>query len=272
VDVGSSGYFTNERDYLHGGLPSYYSHIAALYEREKHYSFVADFARLSLQFTKLNDRDHDLRSDMQNRLFTASIYTCRFETAYSILMQFTNQTLQDTALRTLITKMSEQSFVSELVQLPFVGLHDQVDEFLAQKCSGIVDVLAGVPYHKILYAWRIKHNDFRGAAAISLSRLQRLIIAGNGDKPIIEDGSETPVTQQYVNLINVLSCVDSDQAWILNEAPLQKGRASKNADQPKRRVVTLNDIRKEYQAELDRIAAIANNQFAFGDGDEMDVL
>jgi nuclear pore complex protein Nup160 len=40
----------------------------------------------------------------------------------------------------------------------------------------------------------------------------------------------------------------------------------------KRKIVTLADIRKEYQDELDRIAAIQNNQFGFAAGDEMEVL
>jgi nuclear pore complex protein Nup160 len=233
---------------------------------------VADFARLSLQFINPKDDDYNLRSDMHNRLFTAAINICRFETAYVSLLQFTDQTLQSRALRTLVTKMCEQSFASELIQFPFIGLHDQVDDVLADKCAVIVDVLVGVPYHQILYAWRIKRNDFRGAAAISLSRLQRLIIAGKGDGPINDDSLETPITQQYVTLINALSCVDPAQAWILNEAPPRKGAPSKNTIQPKRKVVTLQEVRKEYQAELDRIAAIENNQFAFGEVDEMDVL
>jgi len=37
-------------------------------------------------------------------------------------------------------------------------------------------------------------------------------------------------------------------------------------------VVTLDDVRRSFQAELDRIAAIQNDQFAFVGGDEMDVL
>jgi hypothetical protein len=37
-------------------------------------------------------------------------------------------------------------------------------------------------------------------------------------------------------------------------------------------VVTLEDIRKEYQKELDRIAKIESNQFSFIGGMEDDVL
>ncbi len=146
-----------------------------------------------------------------------------------------------------------------------------MDEILAQKCQSIVDVTIGVPYHKILYAWRIKRSDFRGAATISLERLQRLQQSGDGDKMIGDDSLETPVTKQYIALINALSCVEPKQAWILSKEPPKKGSTGKNI-QPKRKVVTLDDLRRSYQEELDRIAAIQNNQFAFGEGDEMDVL
>jgi nuclear pore complex protein Nup160 len=246
----------------------------ALYDREKIYSFVIDFARLSLQFMKAKDQDVQavmLRREMHSRLFNAALQTARFDLAHSTLALFTDNALQYSSLRTLITKMCESSYASQLTELPFIRLQDSVDEILAQKCQSIVDVTVGVPYHKILYAWRIKRSDFRGAATISLERLQRLQQSGDGDKMIGEDGLETPVTKQYLALINALSCVEPKQAWILSEEPPRKGSTGKNT-QPKRKVVTLDDLRRAYQDELDRIAAIQNNQFAFAGGDEMDVL
>jgi nuclear pore complex protein Nup160 len=210
---------------------------------------------------------------MHIRLFQSASQTARFDIAYSVLPLFTDQALQHSSLRSLVTKMCEISYAAQLIDLPFIGLQDTVDEILAQKCQSIVDVNAGVPYHKILYAWRIKRGDFRGAAAISLERLQRLQQSGDGDRAIGDDGLETPVTKQYIALINALSCVDPKQAWILSEELPSKFGHSKRGAQPKRKVVTLEDIRKEYQGELDRIAAIENDQFAFnGSGDEMDVL
>jgi nuclear pore complex protein Nup160 len=212
-----------------------------------------------------------LRTEMQSRLFNAAIQTARFELAHSILALFADNAIQHSSLRTLVTKMCESSYASQLTKLPFVGLQDAVDAILAQKCLGIVDVTVGVPYHKILYAWRIQRSDFRGAASISLERLQRLQQSGDGDKMIGEDGLETPVTKQYIALINALSCVEPKHAWILSEEPPRKGNSGRNT-QPKRKVVTLADLRRAYQDELDRIAAIQNNQFAFAGGDEMDVL
>jgi nuclear pore complex protein Nup160 len=255
-------------------VPEYYAHIVALFDREKMYSFVIDFARLSLQFMKVGNQEPQailLRTEMHSRLFNAATQTAHFELAYSILALFTDNALQLSSVRTLVTKMCESSYASQLTELPFIGLQDAVDSILAQKCQSIVDVTVGVPYHKILYAWRIKRSDFRGAATISLERLQRLQQSGDGDKIIGEDGLETPITKQYIALINALSCVEPKQAWILSEEPPRKGNAGKNSQQ-KRKVVTLDDLRRAYQEELDRIAAIQNNQFAFAGGDEMDVL
>jgi len=89
-----------------------------------------------------------------------------------------------------------------------------------------------------------------------------------------QDEFETPITRQYLLLINALTCVDQSQQWIFSEPlPDKPGVGGKTVSVPgKRRVVTLDDARKEYQTELDRIAAIENNQFAFVGGDEMDLM
>lgn len=276
TDYRSAGYLDEtERNLLNAGVPEYYSHMVTLFEKNKNYSYVVDFAILSLQFIKPGDQNpqlSQLRTEMHSRLFNAAIQTCRHDLAHSVLGLFTDTALRHSSLRTLVTRMCESSYASELVQLPFIGLQDAVDDILAQKCQSIVEVTVGVPYHKILYAWRIKRGAFRGAAAISLERLQKLQQAGEGDRALGQDGIETPVTKQYVALINALSCVDPKQAWIFQEEPLSKSSASVAKNAPKRKVVTLEDIRKAYQEELDRMAAIENNQFAFAGGDEMDVL
>ncbi|TVY83187.1 Nucleoporin [Lachnellula suecica] len=274
-DYRSAGYLDDtERNSFNAGLPEYYAHIVSLYDQQKAFSFVIDFARLSLQFIKPgseNPQHSPLRTEMHSRLFSSAIQTARFDLASSTLTLFTDSALQHSSLRTLINRMCETSYAAQLIELPFIGLQDAVDEILAQKCQSIVDVNVGVPYHKILYAWRVKRGDFRGAASTSLQRLQRLQQSGDGDRALGDDGLETPVTKQYIALINALSCVDPQQAWILyDELPTKSSVPSKKGTQLKRKVVTLEDIRKEYTLELDRIAAIDNNQFAFTD--EMDVL
>lgn len=251
------------------------------------HSFVIDFARLALQFIKSGQHDPDLSTEMQSRLFHAALQTSRYELAYSALSIFTNTALQTSSLRLLITKMCESSHATQLISFPFLGLQDLVDDILAQKCANIVEVTNGVPYHKILYAWRIQHSDFRGAAAISLERLYRLQASSESDSKIgsgeLGEEGETLVTKQYVAVINALSCVDPKHAWILYEGGKGKeggniGRGTgrgglksgrEDGGVAKRRVVTLADVRRGYQEELDRVAAIENGRFSLGGGGDM---
>lgn len=268
----SSGLLDNtEWALLNAGLPKYYSHIVALFEKFKAPSYVIDFARLGLQFAIPNSAAQDvaLRSDLLSRLFTAAIHTSRYDLAHSFLSTFTDSALQHANLSTLVTQMCESSCASQLLDLPFLGLQDAVDAILATKCASLVDVNVATPYHKILYAWRIRRNDFRGAAAVSLEHLQHLQQRGDGDRVIGDDEGETDVTKQYLTLINALSCVDPKQAWILSEGLVPGEQGARTG---KRSVVTLDDVRRGYQEELDRIAAVENNQFAFADGDEMVVI
>jgi nuclear pore complex protein Nup160 len=136
-----------------------------------------------------------------------------------------------------------------------------------------------VPWHKILYAWRVRRGDFRGAAAVAyqqLQKLQQLANGGHGKDLALWSGKkstgagndelDTPVTRQYLQLINALSCVEPGQAWILAE-PV--GR--KNGVVEKRRVITLEDARRGLQDEMDRVEGILRGRFSFVGGEERDV-
>lgn len=268
-----------EKNLLNSGLANYYSHIVSLYDRHKAFSYVIDFARLSLQFAQAPDAKVT-RVEMLSRLFTASTSISRFEMAHATLLSMPDRALKLSCLKKLVERMCETAQTSELTALPFSGMQEEVDSILQQKCRNTTDVIRGTPYHQILYAWRITHNDYRGAAAVLHDRLQKLRQAGEGDSLNGDDVLDTAVTRQFLLLINALSCVDPKQAWItVEESPSANGGAQDTAadhngaaaaTKPRRKVVTLADLRRQYQAELDRIAAIQNNQFGFtaDDGDD----
>lgn len=175
-----------------------------------------------------------------------------------------DHSIQMASLRKLVDRLCESCHSFELVGLPFAGLSTTVDDILNDKCRSAADVAGGIPYHQILYSWRITRNDYRGAASVLLDKIHKLRAAGEGDKLTGEDALDTPVTRHYLLLINALSCVDPKQAWVFSEVP-DVGKEGK------RRVVTLTDVRRAYQEELDRIAAIQNNQFGFEEGDTMEL-
>ncbi|KAK5987374.1 Nuclear pore protein [Cladobotryum mycophilum] len=258
-----------EWNLLNSGQASYYSHIVALYEKQRAYSYVVDFARLAVQFISTKPEHADIKTDMLSRLFSGALVTSQFELAHTTLLSIKDQALRHSNLRKMVDKMCETYHNSELVNLPFPGMQQEVDDILSQRCKSLMDVTNGFPYHQILYAWRIKRNNYRGAASVILDKIQKLRLAGEGDQIAGEDILDTPVTRQYLLLINALSCVDAKQAWVFDEAVLdtdQNGNAT-----TKRRVLSLADIRKQYQDELDRIAAIQNNQFGFEADDVMDI-
>ncbi len=317
-----------EWNLLNSGLPNYYAHIVSLFDRQKAYSYVMEFSRLALQFVQRGsnpDNGPGIRTEMLSRLFAASTSISHFEEAHSALLAMDDEALQKAYLRRLVEKMCETGQSSELTRLPFSGLQQKVDDILVEKCRATRDVLAtgAPPYHQILYAWRIGHNDHRGAAAVLLDRLQKLRRAGEGDRtaaPGTEDALDTQVTRQYLLLINALSCVAPHEAYILedilpgqkdddddtttaqnpktdsDDLDLQLAELTKRLDAevagdsqedpaladkmrrfaarthealPARRFLMLADLRKQYQRELDRIAAIQNNQFGFEGGDDL---
>lgn len=66
-------------------------------------------------------------------------------------------------------------------------------------------------------------------------------------------------------LINTLVCCGPEDGWILAE----------DGKEGKRRIVRLEDVRREYQAELDRRSEVSLGRFAFlagGAAEAMDVL
>lgn len=237
-------------------MAKYYSHIVALYDSHRANSYVVEFGRLAIQF--LTPTDTTIKAEMLTRLFAATLATSQFELAHTTLLSLPSPALRHSSLRKLVDKMCETRHHNDLVSLPFPSMQQDVDAFLEQRCRE--STIDGAQYHQVLYAWRIKRRNFRGAAWVLLDRIQKLKQAGEGDRMVGDDVLDTPVTRQYLLLINALSCVESKQAWIFDET------------ESKRRVVSLADVRKEYQDELDRIAAIQNGQFGFEAGDVMELV
>lgn len=174
--------------------------------------------------------------------------------------------------------MVEQDQGLHLISYPFASLQDEVDEALLVKCETIVDVTTGPPFHKVLYAWRIRHGDYRGAASVLHQRLQRLKTANIGSS----DPQAKSVTDGFLALLNVLSCVEEDQAWILSSnrtdadnvgtgsAGQGGGTSAKRArtlkgglssGPQKRQVLTLKDITEEYHREVDRQGLLLHGGF-----------
>lgn len=223
-----------------------------------------------------NLRSEEIRTDLLSRLFSASLYTARYDLANSTLGLLRDEALKGNYLRTLIITMCESQSVGELLSLPWLGMEDKVDCCLSVKSQSVVDVNAGVPWHMILYSWRIRRGDFRSAASVAYERLQKLQVLAEtdgGSKMVLRNGQyewderrgrdelDSEVTRAYLQVINALACVEGEQAWIFVEPVVGK----KGEEGRKRRVVRIEELRKALSEEIEKEEDLRRGRFAFGE-------
>lgn len=252
-------------DRFHNGLPKYFQHVLSIFEQVHSFSHVADFASLALQTleSELSEQDPEysvLRTDLLARLFHASLKTCRFDEAYSALTRYSDVALQRSSLNSLITTILASSGpgttgLKQILHFPtslVPNLASYVDETLvslARKQTSFNSILDAdddnnksnkwtdttPDYQRILQAYRIAQNDYRGAAEIAYRNVQRLrkarenpsshlTLAKNKEaaddpKSLVEedDPESQEIRHELLSLINLLACVDKSEAYILVE-------------------------------------------------------
>lgn len=313
-------------DKFNNGLPKYFQHVVGVFEQARAYTQVGHFASLALQALeteRLQQRQqgasddaeyHDLRTDLLSRLFYASIKTCQFEQAFSALARFQNPALQKSALNTLLTTIigacgPGTAGLRQLLRLLPLSLSPELSAYVDEALLAMAknqtsfssafddeqqwwDVDSNTPdYHRILHAYRIARNDFRGAAELGYQTVQRLRRARDAPAPttamttkqttttssaavVDEDDRESKeIRHELLTLINLLACVDEREAYILvdvdepSHPQQQQRRGSSGADPPRKQrkaIVTLDHLRREYQAELDRVSRIERGDWEFG--------
>lgn len=172
----------------------------------------------------------------------------------------------------------------QLLELPFPpNLRAAVDELLTTTKGNVAPLGGAAPpqqQHRILAAWRLKHNDFRGAAAALYPRLeatQKQILKpggikftlghGNGNKTSVggihgdDNGGggemERGLDEMYLAVINFLECAGGEQGegWVLSRDT--EGR---------RKAVSSEGLRKDWLKELDRRSVIEGGKWTFGAG------
>lgn len=281
-----------ERDHLGDGPARYNRHVMALFEKVGAMSYVGEYAQKALDDIVAGDMQaQDLHSELLSRHFTAMMQTSRFAKAFETLIRYSDLAIRRAGLNKLLDALLTHSRPSFLLSLPVpADLATEITERLIQlsspPCSTVTEltrslVPVGFAPYKALYAWSIARHDFRVAAACLWERVQRLRAAQRCGMRGAEIDDQ--LAEAYVGCVNCLSLVEPEMAWILMR-PLEvvsaetKGRkraAELQTVSVKRRIVTLDDVRREWQAELDRVADVQAGRFPFlpedEDSDEMNL-
>ncbi|KAI9371211.1 nucleoporin Nup120/160-domain-containing protein [Aspergillus egyptiacus] len=186
-------------DCFHNGLPKYFQHVLSIFEQNRAFSHVSEFASLALQALAsehASEQDPEvsrLQNDLLSRQFYASLQTCQFDEAYSALARYKDPALQRSALGSLVTSILAASGpgsagLEQILHFPtslIPNIASHVDETLvslARKQSSFTSVLdtrtkwaeGTVDYQRILQAYRIKRGDYRGAAEVAYHNIERL--------------------------------------------------------------------------------------------------
>ncbi|KAK5958826.1 hypothetical protein OHC33_000669 [Knufia fluminis] len=296
----SAGLLTaDDASHFNGGLPLYYQHITSLFESSHAYTESAEAAHLALD--ALADKPEPIPNFKQAillRLFTSELKCSRFEQAYSALIQFTNPVLQRTSATDLIDTMLDSSTslsdtagtVRQIQALPLTShphLAQSIDAHVAALAKKQITLPAAsglffssstnTDYLSILHALRLSRKDYRGAVTLLFDRLRIIQKSGRARS----DPQATILRHGLLALINALTCVNEDEAYIIadvSEDPRIGGigrkrlRTEDESGGPVRKrarvVITLDDLRREYARALDRCSRLERGDFEFGDQGE----
>jgi len=176
-------------------------------------------------------------------------------------VRYTDVALRKNALKRMVNEMVQGEYIDELLGLPWAGLRQEIDDILTEhaKKEGDAAGLSGtnsVPYYKILYSWRIRQGDVRGAAAVMVERLE-----GRKERGRRKFGAREAdaVLEDYLVAIDAFALLGEDEGWVLVGGK-EVGK--------KRKVVTVGDVRRGYQEELDRRCVLESGRFGIVGGEE----
>lgn len=292
----SAGLLTiDDTDHFNSGVSRYLQHVLSLFESANAYSFAADFARLTLAALPQDPFEEigGFQDEILSSLFTAELHCSRYTPAYAALTQLSNEQLQEKSAivwtDAILSRRSlprlEATETLKLFQTLPLDLHPRiarvVDDHLtklAQKQAQVPGLSSrmwstdvGIDYLKILYALRVGRQDYRGAISVLMDRL-RLVKKSSQAR---NDPRAAVLRSTLLALINTLSCVAPDEAYVVtpivqdmaDAMDIQQDGEGRDMETGwkarKRIIITLEDLRREYQQLLDKCSRIERGDFDF---------
>ncbi|CAN9498665.1 unnamed protein product [Ophioblennius macclurei] len=171
--------------------------------------------------------------------------------AYEALTQNPDSSMQLDCLRQLVVVLCERSQLQDLVQFPYVNLHDEVVSIIESRARGL-DLLTH-NYYELLYAFHIIRHNYRKAGAVMCELGLRV---GRELRSLV--GLQKQVNC-FLTALTCLRLITPEYAWIVQPAAgtsYERAGASpkRNSDgeftaEPARRqvdVLELDHLQKEY--------------------------
>lgn len=184
---------------------NYWKFVIDLLQRFNCYDVIVKLSFVALKSAKTIETQ-DL---FWSNIFHNSLAIGNYNTTYLALISNPIEERRHDCLNTFISKMAESNKSKQLVQFPFSGFQDLVDQFLMDKAKK--SKLNEFPnYFEILYAYNIKRKNY-GRAAMAMYEC--------AIKEMSESHFSIDSLRQRCRLllatINALKMVDPQNAWLV---------------------------------------------------------
>ncbi|XP_026220910.1 nuclear pore complex protein Nup160 isoform X2 [Anabas testudineus] len=204
----------------------------------------------SLAITEATD-DFSSQAALWTRIFKHHLDLGHNSEAYEALTQNPDSSMKLDCLRQLVVVLCERSQLQDLVQFPYVNLHDEVVSIIESRARGL-DLLAH-NYYELLYAFHINRHNYRKAGTVMFEFGMRL-----GREVRTRLGLQKQVNC-YLAALNCLRFIRPEYAWIVQPAsgamyerpgasPKRNSDGEFSSEPVKRQVdiLELGDLEKEY--------------------------
>ncbi|KAG9333464.1 hypothetical protein JZ751_011533 [Albula glossodonta] len=191
------------------------------------------------------------KAALRTRIFKHHLDLGHNSQAYEALTQNPDPSRQLDCLRQLVVVLCERSQLQDLVQFPYVNLHDEVVNIIESRARA-VDLMAH-NYYELLYAFHINRHNYRKAGTVMFEYGMRL-----GREVRTRQGLQKQVNC-YLAAMNCLRLIRPDYAWIVQ--PVSGRVYERPGTSPKRNydgesaaapvnrqieILELKDLEKEY--------------------------
>uniref|UniRef100_A0A3B3XRY5 Nucleoporin 160 n=1 Tax=Poecilia mexicana TaxID=48701 RepID=A0A3B3XRY5_9TELE len=226
----------------------YYNKVLRLLEDVGLPELVIQLASLAIAEA---DDDVHCQAALWTRIFKHHLDLGHNSEAYEALTQNPDSSMQLDCLRQLVVVLCERSQLQDLVQFPYMNLHDEVVGIIESRARGL-DLLTH-NYYELLYAFHITRHNYRKAGTVMFEFGMRL-----GREVRTRLGLQKQVNC-YLAALNCLRLIRPEYAWIVQPvsgSTYERPGASpkRNSDgefpaEPGRRqvdILELHDLEKEY--------------------------
>ncbi|XP_047451481.1 nuclear pore complex protein Nup160 [Mugil cephalus] len=195
--------------------------------------------------------DSNSQAALWTRIFKHHLDLGHNNEAYAALTQNPDTSMQLDCLRQLVVVLCERSQLQDLVQFPYVNLHDEVVNIIESRARGL-DLLTH-NYYELLYAFHVCRHNYRKAGTVMFEFGMRL---GREVRTLL--GLQKQVNC-FLAALNCLRLIRPEYAWIVQPSsgatydrpgasPKRNSDGEFSSEPAKRQVdiLELDDLEKEY--------------------------